>query len=150
MQVFQKFPIYFKPYIYILFFIAWASTLFFNITHNPSMDESQKRLLMMKADMAILAEQGIKVSYSPEVAKYGSATLFAFFNDEGKHSGFLKKYEEILLLRNWKKKDGSTNKFCKDGVLTEIVEDSGVENGHLYSGIYMTFDSYTIRKSCKI
>ena len=148
MQAFKKFIIYFKPYIYILAFIVWASVLFKNITQNPSLDESQRKLSMMKADMAILAEKGIKVLYSPGVAKYGGATFFGYFYDEGRHSEFLKKYEEILLLRNWKKPAGSTNIFCKDGVLAEIEEDSGVKNGHLYSSVYMTFDSSTKRKSC--
>lgn len=109
------------------------------------MYESEKILLMMKSDMDVLKEQAIRTYTEIEKAKFGGATLFVTFYNEGRD--FSKKYEEILLLKNWKKVQKSPNKFCKDGVLTEFNENAGVSDGYLYSSIIMEFNSST-KKRC--
>ena len=138
---------YCAPYLYLTLILACAYGYFSAIAEGPSMYESEKILLMMKSDMDVLKEQGIRVTTDIEKAKFGGAILYVSFHNEGTYSDFSKKYGEILLLKNWKKVHESPNKFCKDGVLTKLNENAGVSDGYLYSSIIMEFNSST-KKRC--
>lgn len=136
----------YKPYAIALAIFVWGCVVFGGLTINPSVAESRTKLSMMKTDMDALKKQGGQVLAIDENAKFGGAILLVTFHDEGWSSDLVRRYEEALLFRNWKKVEGSSNRFCKNGVLAKIVANAGMRDGHVIHSVNMVFNSATIEQ----
>ncbi len=136
----------YKPYAIALAIFVWGCVVFAGLTINPSVAESRTKLSMMKADMDALMKQGGKVLTVYENAKFGGARVYVTFHDEGWSSDLVRRYEEALLFRNWKKVEGSLNSFCKNGVLAKIATSSGMQDGYGVNSVSMIFNPTTIEQ----
>lgn len=135
-----------KPYVIALCVCVWVILISIALRKNPSTAETEEKLIIMKTDMSALMAQGGKVLKSKENAKYGSALVYRSLYDEGWSSELVSKYENTLLRKNWEKVSGTTRRFCKDGMLAEIISNSGTYNGQGTNLVSMLFDPTTIEK----
>lgn len=138
-----------KPYVIALGVCVWVALISISLKKNPSTAETEEKLIIMKADMSALMAQGGKVLKSKENAKYGSALVYRSLYDEGWSSALVSKYEITLLRKNWEKVRGTSRRFCKDGILAEIISNSGTYNGQGTNFVSMLFDPTTIEECSK-
>lgn len=133
-----------KKYFVVLAICIWGIIFITALMKNPSSDQTHTRLVMMKSDMDALIKNGGVVISSRENAKYGSALVYKTFSDEGWSADLLQKFNSTLIERKWDRVSGSQNKFCKEGVLAEIISSAGMHNGQGTNFVSMLFDATTI------
>lgn len=140
----------YKPYAIIFLICVWLFMFISILIRNPSSQETQEKMVMMKIDMNALMSLGGKIAATKENSKYGSALIYITLYNEGWSRNLVHSYEEKLIEQGWKKIQRSTLSFCKADVLAEIRPNSGTMNNQGTNSVSMTFDASTIETCSSI